>query len=245
MNDTERDALLRRIGGSFESFDRAARDFTLAATDMRLATNEMRRVAPMVEGLHQTVVNLEGRVMSLENEVRGGVHHSPSGSEIPAAHQLEMPTAPPSAAHLALVPYGPAPYDPDEPHHAVAHAEDSGAHRGYQPPGPMREKAKSLTSEVRDSMRVQAQRAERIEQETAKQTPMLETIVASATRTPIWTALASGAGIFFAYFLATLLQQCQPGATSQRRPLLGPAPTAAPSSAYPYPQPVPSVPPSR
>lgn len=239
MNDSERDALLRRIGGSLDNFDRAARDFDRAATDMRLATNEMRRVAPMVEGLHRTVVNLEGRVMTLENEVRSGVHHSPSGSEIPIPHQLEMPTAPPSAAHLAMVPYGPAPYEPDEPapHHAVAQEPDP---RGYQPHGPIREKAKSISSEVRESMRVQAERSQRIEVETAKQTPMLETIVASATKTPIWTALASGAGIFFAYFLATLLQQCQPGATP-RRPLLGPAPSAAPSSVYPYP----SVPPSR
>lgn len=102
------------------------------------------------------------------------------------------------------------------------------------PLGPHRARALSVNSEVKESMRVQAMRTERLEKETAKQTPMIETLVTSATRTPMWTALASGGGIFLAYFLATLLQTCRPGMVPnqpQRPTYTAPAlaPTAAPA----------------
>jgi len=198
MNDTERDALLRRLGDGADRFDRAA-------TDMRLAAHEMRRVTPTIE-------DHEERITALEQEARGDARRPPSDSQIPV-----QPDGATSVSSLALVP----------------------------PLGPHRPLARSVTTEVRESIRVQSERAQRIEVDTAKQTPMLETIVASATRTPMWTALASGAGIFLAYFLATLVQQCGPGATpfQRPRPLIGPtAAQAAPAPATSSPSTSPPTP---
>src|SRR6202034_2707359 len=114
---------------------------------------------------------------------------------------------------------------------------------------PHREKLKSLSSEVRDSIRVQGEVQQRIEIETKKQTPMIETMVASATRTPRWTALASVGCIFLACYLTTLFQQCsgaQAGALPfQRRQLGPPSATYPPPLTAPLSAPPPSVPPGR